>query len=209
MSARDELTCDPVMTVGEAMSLAYEVFDATPSPATSGDTAFLCANGYGSRDALAASDRPGNFYMLGSMGLGGSIALGAALAQPTRRVAVLDGDGNLLMGLGALTVIGTWQPANLYHLCFDNGVYASTGNQPTVAPHVCLERIAMAAGYGDCRSVETPRALQVALAEQLAEPGPSFLRIMVRSEEHPRPSFPRVKYPCPEIRDRFSGVLKG
>ena len=67
--------------------------------------AVVCANGFLSRWAHAALDRPGQFYMIGSMGLAPSIALGIALAQSGRGVAVIDGDGNVLMNLGTLARI--------------------------------------------------------------------------------------------------------
>ena len=64
------------------------------------DEYLICANGYISRDAFNANDRPENFYMLGSMGQASSIGLGLALAKPKERIVILDGDGNLLMNLG-------------------------------------------------------------------------------------------------------------
>jgi len=73
-----------LMTVAEAMEHVFAAFGD--------DAAFVCANGYVSRDAFAIDDRPGSFYMLGSMGLTASIALGAALARPQKRVVVLACD---------------------------------------------------------------------------------------------------------------------
>src|SRR5215212_7844432 len=84
-------------------------------------------------DLWAAGQRPQNFYMLGSMGLGLPIALGVALAQPSRRVIALEGDGSLLMQLGCLTTIAMLKPANLTMVVFDNGIYQITGGQATPA----------------------------------------------------------------------------
>ncbi|MEO2168530.1 MAG: thiamine pyrophosphate-dependent enzyme, partial [bacterium] len=67
----------------------------------------VCANGFISRAACAADDKEASFYMIGSMGLAAPIGLGIALAQPERRVAVLDGDGNVLMNLGELAMIAS------------------------------------------------------------------------------------------------------
>ena len=72
-------------------------------------------------DLWAAGRRPQNFYMLGSMGLAVPIALGVALAQPKRRVVALEGDGSLLMQLGALTTIATQKSKNLVIVVMDNG----------------------------------------------------------------------------------------
>ena len=70
-------------------------------------------------DLWAAGHRPQNFYMLGSMGLAFPIALGVALAQPERRVFALEGDGSLLMQLGALATIATLKPKNLTMIVMD------------------------------------------------------------------------------------------
>ena len=66
----------------------------------------------------------------GAMGKASNVGLGIALAQPGRKVMVLDGDGSLLMNLGALVTTSTKAPKNFYHFLFNNGVYAVTGGQP-------------------------------------------------------------------------------
>src|SRR2546426_6503216 len=121
--------------------------------------ACIHANGYIGRAGCAARDRDECFYMIGSMGLGASIGLGIALAQPRRRVLVLDGDGNVLMNLGTLATIAAKQPANLLHVCFDNRAHASTGAQPTISDRVRLDEIARAAGERFARPGETRAAL--------------------------------------------------
>lgn len=172
------------------------------------ETCFVAANGYVSRELFDAGDPPATFYMIGSMGLAPSIALGAALARPERRLVVLDGDGNLLMGLGALPVIAACAPANLHHLVLDNGVYASTGNQPTVAPRASLEGIAREAGYAHAARVDDLAGLQRELGRLPARRGPTFLRIMIEAEPHPR-TFGRVTHTPVQIRDRFARGLRG
>ena len=180
-----------------------KIYAAMPAEACA-----VVANGYISREVYGVDDRPGNFYMIGSMGLASSIALGAALARPERPLVVVDGDGNVLMGLGALAVIGARGPHNLWHVCLDNGVYASTGNQPTVAPQVRLEGIAREAGYRWSGKVETLEELERELPGFFARQGPVFLRVMVGVQPHPR-SFPRVEHTPVAMRDRFSGALRG
>jgi thiamine pyrophosphate-dependent acetolactate synthase large subunit-like protein len=98
-------------------------------------------------DLWAAGHRPQNFYMLGSMGLAFPIALGVALAQPDRRVIALEGDGSLLMQLGALSTIASLKPKNLTMIVFDNGIYQITGSQPTPAASVA-DIVAIAVGSG-------------------------------------------------------------
>src|SRR5438034_8644569 len=82
-------------------------------------------------DAFAAGDDDRNFYLWGAMGGAAMIGLGLALARPDLRIAVITGDGEMLMGLGSLATIGVQRPANLAVIVFDNGLYLETGMQPT------------------------------------------------------------------------------
>jgi thiamine pyrophosphate-dependent acetolactate synthase large subunit-like protein len=82
-------------------------------------------------DLYAAGHRPQNFYMLGSMGLAVPIALGVAIAQPSRGVIALEGDGSILMSLGCLSTVAQVKPRNLTIIIIDNGIYQITGKQPT------------------------------------------------------------------------------
>lgn len=143
------------------------------------DELVVVCNGFPSREAYALRDRPENFYMIGSMGVAAAIGLGLALAQPRRRVVVFDGDGNVLMGLGTLATVGALKPKNFVHIVYDNEVYGSTGNQPTISQTVRLEQMAKAAGY---RNVERVRELDDLVYEaktMLKEDGPSFLLVKV------------------------------
>ena len=119
------------------------------------------ANGYICRESFAVRDRPENFYMIGSMGLASSIGLGAALARDDRTVVIFDGDGNLLMNLGILPMIGDAgrrrRPRRFVHIVFDNGVYASTGGQLSPGQATRLDRVAAAAGYARTVCVTTAR----------------------------------------------------
>src|SRR4026209_2624216 len=82
-------------------------------------------------DLAAAGDDPRNFYMWGAMGGTAMIGLGLALAQPQKRVAVITGDGEMLMGLGALATIAVKRPGTLAFIVFDSGVYGEPGGQPS------------------------------------------------------------------------------
>ncbi|MBN9475638.1 MAG: hypothetical protein ABS43_23215 [Bordetella sp. SCN 67-23] len=98
-------------------------------------------------DLWASGQRPQNFYMLGSMGLAIPIALGVAMAQPARRVFALEGDGSLLMELGALGTVAAQAPRNLAIVVWDNGMYQITGSQKTLTSStVDLIGVARAAG---------------------------------------------------------------
>jgi thiamine pyrophosphate-dependent acetolactate synthase large subunit-like protein len=179
------------------------------------DELVIIANGYPSRDAFNAKDRPQNFYMIGSMGLASPIALGLALAQPQRKVIVFDGDGNLLMSLGMLAQIADAKPANLVHIVFDNETYGSTGSQATVSSSVNLAKMAEAAGYtvsefADAREKDElgrmKDELQKKLQRVLSEKGPTFLLIKVSSEEGEAGK--RVSWTPEEIANRFASAAK-
>ena len=102
-------------------------------------------------DLWASGQRAENFYMLGSMGLAVPIALGVALGQPARRVFALEGDGSLLMQLGALGTVATVHPKNLTIIVFDNAMYQITGKQPTLTS-TGTDLVLIAQGAGLARS---------------------------------------------------------
>jgi thiamine pyrophosphate-dependent acetolactate synthase large subunit-like protein len=112
----------------------------------------LVVTGLGSPtyDAAACGDHPLNFYLWGAMGSAAMIGLGLALAQPSRRVLVLTGDGEALMGLGSLATIGVKQPANLAIVVLDNQHYGETGMQPShTRAGIDLVAVAKACRFAD------------------------------------------------------------
>jgi phosphonopyruvate decarboxylase len=165
-----------------------------------GEAPVLHANGYICRESFSVADRPHSFYMIGSMGMAGAIALGLSLARPTRRTVVFDGDGNLLMNLGILPMIGAQRPAGLLHLVFDNEVYGSTGNQVSPSRAVRLDRLAAASGFASAVAVSDPLGLEAGLRAALAAPGPHFVLVKVTTEES---EVPRIPYTPVALRDRF------
>ncbi|MCU1348834.1 MAG: putative phosphonopyruvate decarboxylase or sulfopyruvate decarboxylase, beta subunit [Acidobacteria bacterium] len=167
------------------------------------DELIVTANGWISREACVAGDRPGNFYMLGSMGLAAPIGLGLALAQPGRRIIVLDGDGNLLMALGVLAMIGDARPGNLVHVVLDNELYGSTGGQRSLSAKVALDELARTAGYARVVRVTEARELDMAL-DAAAGAGPVFMLVKVAKEAGG--TAPRVPHEPEEIAIRFRAV---
>jgi thiamine pyrophosphate-dependent acetolactate synthase large subunit-like protein len=170
-----------------------------------GEEMVVTANGWISREACAASDREANFYMLGSMGLAAPIALGLALTQPDRRAVVFDGDGNLLMTLGTLAMIGDLRPRNFLHIVFDNEIYGSTGGQRSASASIALDALARAAGYTDVRRAATAEELDVAVEALLAGEGPAFLLVKVEAEAHG--NAPRVPYEPETLTCRFRAAM--
>jgi thiamine pyrophosphate-dependent acetolactate synthase large subunit-like protein len=151
-------------------------------------------------DLWAAGHRPQNFYMLGSMGLAFPIALGVALAQPDRRVFALEGDGSLLMQLGALSTIAALKPKNLIMIVMDNGIYQITGAQPTPAAGIA-DIVAIAAGSGLANSAwaadEDDFERLVDAAMSASEPSLIALRI------DDKPGVGTTRRDPVQIRERF------
>jgi thiamine pyrophosphate-dependent acetolactate synthase large subunit-like protein len=170
------------------------------------DELVVHANGMISRESFTLKDRPENFYMIGSMGLASSIALGVALSRPNRKVIVFDGDGNILMNLGSLAMAGAYQPKNFFHIVFDNGVYGSTGNQATISPRVSLAEIARAAGYKAVGSAADTETLFASLRDFLLGEGPLFLLVKIAAEQEEK-KIGRVTHEPPEIAGRFKAAL--
>lgn len=165
------------------------------------DEFIVCANGFISRDTFNADDRPGNFYMLGSMGQASSIGLGFAMARPDEKVIIFDGDGNLLMNLGILTMISQIKPKNLIHIVFDNECYDSTGGQPTISSDIDLARVAEGCGIRNIVRRELGEDITVAFRDCLLKDGPSF--ILLKVERDPSEKVPRVDIAPSEITKRF------
>jgi phosphonopyruvate decarboxylase len=170
--------------------------------ATGPDDAVIATTGYTGRELFALDDRPNHLYMVGSMGCASSIGLGLALAQPDRRVIVLDGDGALLMRLGAVATIGYERPSNLVHILFDNEMHESTGGQSTVAHSMDAAGIAASCGYPDVRRVSTTAELTAVLDEPRDEC--TFVHLKIRPGVPD--DLPRPKVTPEEVALRFTAT---
>jgi thiamine pyrophosphate-dependent acetolactate synthase large subunit-like protein len=150
---------------------------------------WLLVTGLGSTtyDVAAAGDDDRNFYLWGAMGSAVTVGLGLALAQPARRVIVITGDGEMLMGLGALATVGVQQPANLAIVVFDNGHYGETGMQASHA-HATADLAAIARGCGIATALDVTTAGELeALAARLARaPELLFARVRIAADDPPR-----------------------
>ncbi|HEX4569898.1 MAG TPA: thiamine pyrophosphate-dependent enzyme [Dongiaceae bacterium] len=145
----------------------------------------LVVTGLGSPtyDVFAAGDHDANMYLWGAMGGAAMIGLGLALTQPRRPVVVITGDGEQLMGLGALATIAVKKPGNLTLVTLDNGQYGETGQQAShTGLGIDLHRIAASAGFA---AVElTDLAAIAAYRQELArlEGLPRFATIRISAE---------------------------
>jgi len=150
-----------------------------------GDTLLVTGLGSTTWDAAAVGDCAENFYVWGGMGGAAMIGLGLALAQPERRILVITGDGEMLMGLGAFATIAVQRPGNLALLVIDNELYGETGMQHTHTHFgVDLAGVAAAAGFASARTVYTQSDLDTLCASLYQSEGPLFAAIKVSPERH-------------------------
>jgi len=148
----------------------------------------LIATGLGSAtwDCFAAGDSPEYLYSWGGMGLAVPIALGLALAQPDRRVLAITGDGEMMMGLGSLAVVGDQAPKNLAVLVLDNESFGETGRQRGLtAGRVDIAAVAKSVGFSDVMTV-TEQGATAALGRFLfAQAGPVLAVAKIAITEDP------------------------
>ena len=173
------------------------------------DDNLLVVPGLGSTTWDAAAAAGGNddrdFYLWGAMGGAAMIGLGLALAQPKLRVAVITGDGEMLMGLGSLATIGVKQPGNLSIVVLDNRHYGETGMQAShTASGIDLIAIAKACRFADARAAHTDLDIDDTRRLLHASHGPSFTQVHVKTDDVPRVLPIRDGH---EIKHRFMEAL--
>jgi thiamine pyrophosphate-dependent acetolactate synthase large subunit-like protein len=173
--------------------------------ADAGDLLVVAGLGSTAWDITAAGDRPLNFPLWGAMGGAAMIGLGLALAQPQRRVLVVTGDGELLLGLGSLATIAVQRPTNLAIVVFDNERYGETGMQATHTAHgVDLAAIAGACGFSQAGTLRETTEVEAALPAIRTAPGPLLYVAKVRAEPLPFALPPRDGA---YLKDRFRRAL--
>ncbi len=151
-----------------------------------GDALLVTGLGSSTWDAAAAGDHVNNFYLWGGMGGAAATGLGLARAQPDRRVLVVTGDGEMLMGTGSLATIAVAAPQNLAICVFDNQHYGETGMQDTHTGHgVDLAGMAAAAGFGMTWTVWTKKELEAAVPTLYEQKGPVFVTVKVNTDYVP------------------------
>ncbi len=175
--------------------------------ANRGDLLVIAGLGAPAWDATAAGDDPLTFPLWGGMGGAALVGLGLAIAQPARRVLVLTGDGELLMGLGALATIGVQRPGNLSLVVLDNERYGETGMQETHTAHgVDLAAVARACGFATVWTVTAIEDIAPLRADIHAAPGPLFAQVKVAPDKLPPVLPPRDGA---HLKNRFREALLG
>jgi thiamine pyrophosphate-dependent acetolactate synthase large subunit-like protein len=179
----------------------YQVL-ATSLPA---DALVVTALGNASYLWAAMHHTPENFYIEDAMGLALPLALGLAVAQPARRVVVVEGDGAVLMHMGVLVTLGAVAPRNLTVLLIQNGVHAASGGQVLTNPALDLAQLARSAGVRHAENIGTPEAFGSALGSAVTADGP---RVLVLATE---PDLDVVRPPMTfdpvVIKDRFMTAI--
>ena len=121
-----------------------------------------------------------NYFSVGAMGQAVSHGLGLALGDPDRTVIVLDGDGSLLMNLGALVTVANVAPENLIHFVLHNRTYEVNGGHPIPgAGHLDFAGMARSAGYRNCFSFSDCSAFEQKVETIISNPGPTFVDLQI------------------------------
>ena len=168
--------------------------------------AVIASTGKSGRELFTLDDRDQHLYQVGSMGCASGMALGVAL-NTDRKVIALDGDGAVLMKMGALTTVGAYQPKNLIHVVLDNGVHDSTGGQSTVSASVEFAEIAISSGYLTAAKCDSLDGLEKAYAAALSSDGPHLIHTRIQAGSLKELGRPTVK--PPEVARRFKAFLEG
>lgn len=140
----------------------------------------VATTGFTGRELYALDDLDNQFYMVGSMGCASSFSLGLALARPDQKVICIDGDGALMMRMGALTTNAYYSPSNLLHVLLDNQAHESTGRQFTVASVVDFAQVAHHSGYRYTAYIEQEQHLKDELAKWFNQGELSFFYIQTK-----------------------------
>ena len=152
-----------------------------------GDLLVIGGLGAPTYDIAAAGDHPLNFYLWGAMGSAAMVGLGLALAKCRNRVLVITGDGEMLMGIGALATIGVKQPPNLAILVLDNRRYGETGMQASHTDSgIDLAGMADACRFRVARTISSARELEEGCRLLRSAEGPVFIQAVVEPEAVPR-----------------------
>lgn len=154
----------------------------------------LVVTGLGSPayDVMAAGDHDNNYYLWAAMGSAATIGLGLANSQPGRKVVVITGDGEMLMGMGALATISIQHPTNLSIVVLDNGHYGETGSQLShTGRGIILDKVAEACGFDWTGTIEDMAGVESLRNRIHSESSLNFASIKISAENKPRVLPPR------------------
>ena len=167
----------------------------------------LVVTGLGSPsyDVMAAGDHDNNYYLWAAMGSAAMVGLGLATAKPDHSVLVVTGDGEMLMGMGALATIATRRPVNLTIAVLDNGHFGETGMQVSHAGMgVHLDKVAQSCGFGWTREIRDMAGVEDLRTRLASREGVKLATIKVTAENPPRVLPPRDGV---YVKNRFRAAL--
>jgi len=147
-----------------------------------------------------------DFLTVGSMGHSSSIALGIALEKPQTNIYCIDGDGALIMHMGALAIIGSLKPKNFRHIIFNNFAHDSVGGQPTAAYAIDIPAITKANGYNEALSAKTAQEIKEKFKKIQKADGPALLEVKISKGS--RKNLGRPTRTPIENKEDFMGFLK-
>ena len=161
------LTNEEEMVYSNAYHMTREAVVRAVSEVAKEDP-IISTTGKASRELFEAREARGeghqyDFLTVGSMGHASSIACAIAAQKPETKIWCVDGDGALIMHMGAMAVVGRLQPDNLVHILINNEAHETVGGLPTAADAVSLSKIAKACGYQVIPKVEEETELLEAL----------------------------------------------
>jgi sulfopyruvate decarboxylase subunit beta len=145
---------------------------------------------------LELGERGLNYFSVGAMGLDSSHALGLALGRPDRRVICLQGDGSLLMNLGALVTIAAAAPKNLVHFVVQNGTYEANGSHPIPNKDVDFAAMAGAAGFAHVHDFADLKNFEQQAGHVIKQAGPVFATLRVEPSKPLRYDYPKLYDPA-------------
>ena len=152
-----------------------------------GETLVVCGLGSSTYDVFAAGDNDRNFYLWGAMGGAVMIGLGLAIAQPDKPVMVITGDGEALMGLGALASVAAQKPDNITIIVLDNAHFGETGMQAShTGLGADLTKIADGCGFNNSQTITDYDALDAFSIIPNAANGPRFAVVKIITDNPDR-----------------------
>lgn len=176
------------------------------------DDIVVSTTGMTSRELFEYREKTGgghgkDFLTVGSMGHSSQIALGIALSKPARQVYCLDGDGSVIMHMGALAIIGSQKPENFKHIVINNGAHESVGGQPTAGFTIDIPAVAKACGYNLALTTETAEDIKNKMKLLKEAKGPALLEVKVNIGH--RPDLGRPTISPQENKKAFMKFLEG
>lgn len=190
---------DPARTLDRREAVARLLADRSSE--------LLVVTGLGSPayDVMAAGDDDRNFYLWGAMGGAAMVGFGLAKAQPQKSVLVVTGDGELMMGLGALATIAVQNPANLTIVVLDNGHFGETGMQVShTGLGVALDKVATSLGFAWTASIFDLAGVDAVRERTGARAGVGLAALKIKAENPPRVLPPRDGV---HLKNRFRAAL--